>query len=330
MQTKRKIFKEQGIVILNNVVSNKLVLSINKTVIFWIHRYAKELNCNIGEYLTSVSRWAYPCLMIDNISQSIKTQLINIASEFIGSTVRLHKINIISKSTYADLPIPYHQDISYSRDDPYEFSLWLALQDVNLSDGVLEFLPYSQKDKIEPAVDFWSPNFVDDKYQSAKWQKKFIQVPIKIGDIIAFDSRIWHRSEKNISGKNRFALVTRWSRSNTQLFFDIPKISPAYFGMWTCAKVTKYLLKKGLEKLLQQYLYANDFEKIIKLWQNQLTTQKSLPFNLNLDQAKKALAGVYILHYAATYHNGGDAQGRVYAHLWNSFLSPINNWINTR
>ncbi|WP_409014043.1 phytanoyl-CoA dioxygenase family protein [Arsenophonus sp.] len=46
------------------------------------------------------------------------------------------------------MPIPYHQDISYSRDDPYEFSLWLALQDVNLSDGVLEFLPYSQKIKL--------------------------------------------------------------------------------------------------------------------------------------------------------------------------------------
>ncbi|WP_334472857.1 phytanoyl-CoA dioxygenase family protein [Arsenophonus sp. PmNCSU2021_1] len=328
MQSKRSIFEETGIVVLNNAVNRELVLLINKTVTFWINTYAKELACDIGDYLKSVSRWAHPCLMTEQFYPSIETPLMDIARAFIGGSVRLHKINIISKSAYADLPVPCHQDISYSREDPYEFSLWLALQDVNLSDGVLEFLPYSQKDKIEPAVDFWSPEFIDHKHQSAKWQKNLIKVPVKMGDVIAFDSRIWHRSAKNTSGQNRFALVTRWSRSNHPLSLDIPERIPAYFGMWTCAKVTESLLKKGLEKLSQQAVDA-DFATIIKLWQKQLTYQKKLPFNIDTEKTTKALAGVSILHYAATYHNGGDAQGKVYAHLWYSLLRLINQWLNT-
>ncbi|MGP1925040.1 MAG: phytanoyl-CoA dioxygenase family protein [Arsenophonus sp. NEOnobi-MAG3] len=328
MQLKRSIFEETGMVVLNNAINHELILFINKIVTFWINTYAKELGCNIGDYLKSVSRWAHPSLMIDQLYPLIETPFMDIARVFIGTSVRLHKINIISKSAYADSSIPCHQDISYSREDPYEFSLWLALQDVNLSDGVLEFLRYSQKDKIEPAVDFWSPEFIDQKQQSDKWQKNLIKVPVKMGDAIAFDSRIWHRSAQNTSGKNRFALVTRWSRSNNPLFLDIPERIPAYFGMWTCAKVTESLLKKGLEKLSQQAV-CTDFTTIIKLWQKQLTYQKKLPFYINTNQTKKALKLVSILNYAATYHNGGDAQGKIYAHLWYNLLRPINQWLNT-
>ncbi|WP_395971434.1 phytanoyl-CoA dioxygenase family protein (plasmid) [Candidatus Arsenophonus nilaparvatae] len=122
--------------------------------------------------------------------------------------------------------------------------------------------------------------------------KNLIKVPVKMGDVIAFDSRIWHRSAKNTSGQNRFALVTRWSRSNHPLSLDIPERIPAYFGMWTCAKVTESLLKKGLEKLSQQAVDA-DFATIIKLWQKQLTYQKKLPLISIPPNPKSPSRGLY-------------------------------------
>lgn len=327
MQSKRNFFAESGIVVLNNAIPNELVLLINNTVTSSIKEYANELTCSVEDYLASVSRWAHPCMMINQFYQWIESPLMNIASAFIGQPVRLHKINIISKSAYSDLPVPCHQDISYSREDPYEFSLWLALQDVRPSDGVLEFLPCSQKEKIEPAIDFWFPNFIDNRQLSPRWQKESIRVPVRAGDVIVFDSRIWHRSAQNTSGKNRFALVTRWSRTNYQLSVEIPEKRPSAFGMWTCAKVTQSLLIQGLEKCLQQPL-DSDLAATLKLCQQWLSTNEELPFTIDRYQAQKALRAVSILHYAATHHNGGDAQGKVYAHVWHSLLRPMEQWLN--
>ncbi|WMY95319.1 MAG: phytanoyl-CoA dioxygenase family protein (plasmid) [Arsenophonus sp.] len=328
MESKRKTFEKTGIIVLNQIIPKELIFFINKKITFSIESYSNELNYDVKDYLKVVSRWAFPCEMIKNFLNSIELQLINIASEFIGMSVRLHKINIISKSAYSDLPIPCHQDIAYSPNDPYEFSLWLALQDVNIYDGVLEFLPCSQNDKIEPAIDFWSPDFIDRKQQSNEWKKYSIQVPVKAGDIIIFDSKIWHRSDKNRSGKYRFALVTRWSRINYKLSFDIPKKIPAYFGMWTCSKITQSLLKKGLEKLFNKTV-TNDLNQIINLWQETLISRKKIPFDLNINQAQKSLKDILILNYAAIHHNGGDAQGIVYSYLWNNLLKPISKWLNT-
>ncbi|WMY94681.1 MAG: phytanoyl-CoA dioxygenase family protein (plasmid) [Arsenophonus sp.] len=328
MESKRNTFKKTGIIVLNQAISKELIFFINKKINFSIETYANELNYDAKDYLKVVSRWAFPCEMIKIFLHSIKLQLINIASEFIGMPVRLHKINIISKSAYSDLPIPCHQDIAYSENDPYEFSLWLALQDVNIYDGVLEFLPCSHNNKIEPAVDFWAPDFIDKKQNSNEWKKYSIKVPVKAGDIIIFDSKIWHRSDKNISGKYRFALVTRWSRISYKSSINIPKKIPAHFGMWTCSKITQSLLKKGLEKLFNKTV-TNELNKIINIWQTTLIAKKKLPFDLDINQAKKSLQEILILNYAAIHHNGGDAQGIIYSHLWKNLLNPISNWLNS-
>ncbi len=327
MQSRRRSFEEKGVMVLNDAVSDKLVFCINNIVASWIKNYADELACSPEDYMKSVSRWAHPCKMTKQLYQWIESPLTNIASKFAGGSVRLHKINIISKSAYAASPVPCHQDIAYSREDPYEFSLWLALQDVSLSDGVLEFLPYSQTGIIEPAVDFWSPDFTDSRQRSPEWQKNSISVPVRTGDIIAFDSKIWHRSAPNTSGQNRFALVTRWSRTDYQLSVAIPEIRPLFFGMWTCAGITKSLLQQGLENYLQQPAAA-DLATILNLWQQFLISGKELPFITDSCQVQKALREVSVLNYAAAHHNGGDAQGTIYAHLWHTLLKPMVQWNN--
>lgn len=327
MRSKRLTFEEKGVVVLKGVLDHESALLIQQIITTEIKKYADELACSVADYLASVSRWAHPCTMTSQLYQWVESLLKALASEFIGESVKLHKINIISKSAQADLHVPCHQDIAYSREDPYEFSLWLALQDVGLFDGVLEFLPYSHREKIEPAVDFWFPEFMDNRQTSFLWQHSAIAVPVQMGDAIVFDSRIWHRSALNQSGRDRFALVTRWSRINYQSPTEIPERVPTSFGMWTCAQVTQSLLQRGLEKCFQHPVNA-DLATYLDLWQQLLIDPGKLPFDVDKLQAKKALKGVFILNHAAAQHNGGDAQGKVYAHLWHCLLHPLSQWLN--
>lgn len=249
-----------------------------------------------------------------------------IAGDFLGEEAALSKVNIISKSAYANAPVPCHQDIAYSRENPYEFSLWLPLQDVTLKDGALEFLSGSHLRKIVPAVDFWEPYFEDKMYLSPDWQQNFISVPIRAGDAIVFDARIWHRSAKNESGHNRFAIVTRWSRINYCSTCEIPEKNPAKFGMWTCGALTETILKQGLLSCFQLDV-DTDLSNLIPLWQERFKEEKPLPFLVDVPKAQRSLNDLWILHKAAKLHNGGDAQGIVYPNLWHCFLKPLSEWL---
>ena len=71
-----------------------------------------------------------------------------------GEVCDLVKINVISKTRFASSPVPFHQDIAYSPNTPYQFSAWLALTDAPLQSGPLEVIVGSHRGEIEPAVDF--------------------------------------------------------------------------------------------------------------------------------------------------------------------------------
>jgi len=326
MNETKKLFQEKGFSILKNVCCHETIESITKSVQANIKYCAAELDCSLADYLSNVSRWAHPSPVIENIYSLVISLLEKKVSDFIGEKIQLAKMNIICKSAYADKPVPCHQDIAYSRENPYEFSFWLALQDVGVEDGALEFLPASHLKKIEPAIDFWQPDFVDNMNLSAHWQQNKIAVPVQAGDAIAFDSRIWHRSAQNKSGSNRFALVTRWSRIDYQPPNDIPSKIPAAFGMWNCGKVTTTLLQQGLVHCFQMAVSA-ELIIYIQLWQEKLAQSVKLPFAINLTRAQKALNDVGILHRAAEHHNGGDAQGIVYANLWQHLLLSLSQWL---
>jgi ectoine hydroxylase-related dioxygenase (phytanoyl-CoA dioxygenase family) len=322
----KKLFAENGFCVLKKLCSHEIIENIVKSIHTGIEYCAAELNCSQGDYLRNVSRWLHPSPVTENVYSIVKILEKNI-SDFIGAKVSLKKINVICKSVNANQPIPCHQDIAYSNENPYEFSLWLSLQDVKLEDGALEFLVGSHLKTIEPAIDFWQPNFEDKMYLSYDWQQNNIAVPVQAGDAIIFDSRIWHRSAQNSSGNNRFALVTRWSRVDYQPPEDIPERVPAAFGMWTSGKITQLLLKQGLKSCFDINI-SSDLITYIQLWQEKLDSPIKLPFMVDVPNVKRALNDVSILHRAAELHHGGDAQGTVYANLWQHFLLPLSLWLS--
>ncbi|MFY7698268.1 MAG: phytanoyl-CoA dioxygenase family protein [Legionella sp.] len=313
----------QGYCLIPNLCTPQTISQVKPGLFQAIDHCALALSCDTSNYLRNVSRWVHPS-PITHQAYTLIPSLQQKVNAVMGQPMTLQKTNIISKSIYANAAVPCHQDLAYSPQNPYQLSLWLALDTVKPEDGALSFWAGSHLHAIEAAIDFWQPDFQDLISQSPGWLNGQVSVAVNAGDGILFDSRIWHKSEPNTSGNNRFALVTRWSHE-AYTPPHIPDRVMSAFGMWTCGQKTHDLLQAGLK----QYFNLNgskDFIGCILQWQELLPTAK-LPFQLDIPRALDALEGVRILHLAAEQHNGGDSQGRVYANLWHALLAPLECWV---
>lgn len=293
-----------GFSVFQGVFEGQVLCTIAATIKQQIADLAQSLDCPVERYLKSVSRWANPSPVTDAPLAFVEKNVKRWVERTVGEEVKLQKINVISKSKQAIGSVPAHQDISYSPQTPYEFSTWIPLQEVTLNNGVMEVLPKSHLGPIDPAVDFWVPDFQDKKARSAEWLESAIPLPLQIGDVLLFDSRLWHRSRESLDGKERFAIVARWSRLSYQPPKNIPPLAPAPLGMWTCGT------------------------KTLEMMQNYLKTSQELSFIECLDaciqktrdpQVQSALDDLKILHLASQNHGGGDALGVVYPKLWKVF-----------
>ena len=98
-----------------------------------------------------------------------------------------------------------HQDWSFtdeSRFDPV--SLWIPLQDVNESNGCLEFVPGSHQVfrnvrglNITPPIDHLKDELAP----------RMVSVPVRMGDVLVLHSRVVHRSGRNRSSVPRIAAM---------------------------------------------------------------------------------------------------------------------------
>lgn len=303
-------FVEEGSQIIPSIFDTTVLNQLKKRIDHSIEACAEELQCAVSEYLAVVSRWVNPSPIVDCVTPKFFSQLSELAAEFAEEPVELIKTNVICKNQYAKGAVPFHQDVSYSPRNPYQFTIWLSLDDVDEQGGALEVVPKSHQEKIEPPIDFWSPDYQPTSFPSKK-------LPVKAGDAIVFDSRIWHGSGVNHLNSSRFALVTRWKGSGWQLKQEIPPAKPLFFGMWTCGEMTRKWLAQGERE------DGGDFVHLLNRWIDKVE-QEDLPFSCQKDLAICSLKQVKTLHLASELHNGGDATGLVYQGLYTHLLHPLS------
>ncbi len=98
-----------------------------------------------------------------------------------------------------------HQDTTGLDEWKYSpLSLWIPLQDVDINNGCLGIIPYSQK-FFSPyrSISFPAPF---DHIQSTV--KQYLQpIAMKKGEVLIFDNRMLHHSYSNHSGKDRVAVI---------------------------------------------------------------------------------------------------------------------------
>lgn len=315
---KRAQLESDGYVVIRAVCDAIFVTPFLKQLDRVLDLCAKEVGCAREAYLTAVSRWASPSAITHIFESPFSNLLFPYVEKFIGACT-LEKTNVIAKTRHAGRAIPFHQDISYSPQNPYQLTAWVALTDVPAQAGSLVFVRGSHRAPLQSAVDFWSPDFTEKK--QAPLDVPHVSVPLRAGDVLIFDARVWHGSSPNEIGCNRFALVTRWKGNTYTPPRDIPAIEKSAFGMWTCRGITEKILRDALTLFTGKS--EDSFDQTIITWLR-IFDCTDLPFSIDRESAKCALRNLYILHRGYTLHNGGDAQGTIYRNTWDSFLNPLN------
>lgn len=315
-------FKLKGYYVAKNVVPEKVLQETRQHILEAIKFCSQEISVSEKDYLSSVSRWLSPSPITSAVNEPLLEHISQATQNLLKDTPHLSKFNVICKNDRCRDSVPYHQDISYSPQNPYQVSAWLALQDVPEDAGPLEVIPGSHKEPLKSAVDFWSPEYKPDP----TLEIRAVKLPLSAGDIVFFDSCLWHGSSENKACASRYAVVTRWSSKAWVPARFIPPIKPSYFGMWTSGGLTQKILSQGATFFFQSK--ETDFLKLLELWIEKIE-QASLPFSIDQVLAVESLNRIKILHLAHLKHNGGDATGILYKSLWRFFLCPLKTYVET-
>lgn len=313
-----KDLTEQGVSVLHQLISSEQAQHCYEKIVDTIAWCANDFKCSVEDYLMSVSRWAENSPVIRCLGSVIESMIKPKLESLIQQSLVLVKANVICKNRHARYPIPCHQDISYQGETTYDFTSWLALNSISQDDGPLTCLPKSHLDAIQPAVDFWDPEYFDAMFHSHRWQTEAKAYAVNSGDAILFSSATWHGSLPSQSDKDRYALVTRWRLSQLPRRFQIPKKSLARFGMWNCYEQTV----KRLSELLYQH-ELSPAQKFVDLLEQVKAMVPNLDYLSEKAAAKRALYQLQLLHRASEMHDGGDAHGKVYANVWRYLLRDL-------
>ncbi|MDF3047868.1 MAG: hypothetical protein K0R73_986 [Candidatus Midichloriaceae bacterium] len=319
-----KEFITNGFIILENVVPPLQAEILKRQIKKQLEIHAQEIGVSLSDYLYCTGRWASPSKVVDDVGKEIDSALHQKLENLLERKVEIEKSNIICKNSYVRDAVPLHQDIAYSPEDPYHFSLWLALNDVCAQSGPLQFITGSHKWGIKPAVDFWSPDNKLDSSLKKKYANRLQTIQLKQGDAVTFDSRLWHGSIKSYKGYDRYAYVSRW-KFHGHLFPRIPKIKPCNFGMWNCHQMTNDILWKGLQLLNSNTVEDSNFLELLSTWKNLLMKNPNLIIGIDPKKAWHALECVRILHMATGKYYAGDLTGKIYRNLLTSLLEPIKS-----
>lgn len=316
--------QKEGFLVIKNFIALNMVNWHLDNIKAKIAKSSFELGVSVSDYLNCTGRWGGSSGITKNISAALNNIIQYKLEELMRCQVQLKKSNIICKTADLIDAVPFHQDISYNPNDPYHFSVWLALNEVGAASGALRVIKNSHTWKIKPAADFWSPFFVDE-YSGQSGHKQVTALPVSTGDAIVFDSRLWHGSGQNLDAKDRFAYVTRWVIKDGS-FPVIPELKPLIFGMFNCSLLTERILKEYLSSIDKYYgITEQDKTGLIKAWLSYLknATALNLP-EINVTEAHKDLSKLLILDNASMLHDAGDISGKIYKNLWFSLLRFLN------
>jgi ectoine hydroxylase-related dioxygenase (phytanoyl-CoA dioxygenase family) len=206
----------KGYTILKGWVSEKRVDSINNKLpkLFNEHKKIREENNNgiISEGV-AMNVLASDDIFIDFIQEMIDRGLIDsIEKNYFKDTCILNSLTALSNlKTESNLFYKkVHRDIrGYSGDVPILLNLLVMLDDFTAENGGTLLLPYSHLKKEEPNKKFWEENCK--------------QMTGKAGDIVIWNSNIFHASGINKTSQIRKGLPITFSLPYYKQLLDYPR-----------------------------------------------------------------------------------------------------------
>jgi len=122
----------------------------------------------------------------------------------------IHAFTVLDNQYGHNFSNEIHRDIRFfSGEVPVMLNLLVYLDDFTEENGATWILPGSHKERGKPNEEFFNSNA--------------IQATGKAGDILVFDSNIWHRAGENKTGKKRRAIAITLTKSCIKQLLDLPR-----------------------------------------------------------------------------------------------------------
>lgn len=163
----------------------------------------------VDKILQMVNLWEH---FPDIKTYSMNSRLAGMARRLTGSpTVRLFHDQALVKKPGPSAPSPWHQDQPYwPSKEPGMISCWMALDDVTIEKGCMQFIAGSHKWGEFPPMSFtgegpYLEDILSDE-QKAVWNP--VPIELKAGDCTWHHGLTWHFTNANTTNQIRRALVT--------------------------------------------------------------------------------------------------------------------------
>ena len=152
---------------------------------------------------------------VKGIAKSLKLQIPTIVQSM-----------VIFKQPNIGGDVGAHQDSTFLDTSPRSLiGFWIALEDADLENGCLWFIPGSQKTEVKLRMVRTSINgSIGTKFEGTQLeiQEEFVPAPVKKGALVLIHGQVIHKSEMNKSPRSRniytFHLydagVSEWSKDN--------------------------------------------------------------------------------------------------------------------
>lgn len=119
-----------------------------------------------------------------------------------------HHNSIMTKLPHESTRTFWHQDRRYwNFENNNLVSVWLALGDEYLENGLLEFIPASHKISFKKEQFDEMSNFLDENAENKELIKKRVHTNLKKGDVVLFHCKTLHHANKNTSDKAKISFV---------------------------------------------------------------------------------------------------------------------------
>ena len=122
--------------------------------------------------------------------------------------VTAHHNSIMTKRAKTSSHTEWHRDRRYWRYDSDNLvSVWLALQDENQENGVLEFIPGSHKMQLSPEQFDEKEFFIPDYEGNQELISQKVSLNLSAGDVVLFHCELLHRANANMSDRDKISFV---------------------------------------------------------------------------------------------------------------------------
>jgi ectoine hydroxylase-related dioxygenase (phytanoyl-CoA dioxygenase family) len=142
-------------------------------------------------------------------------RILDVIEDLIGPNIQLFHDQALYKPAYHGGPVHWHQDNAYWRCTPANLvSAWLTLDDVNVDNGAMQFIPTSHLRPVSHERSHSTNALLDSSSQADESKKVVVELPA--GGIAIHHCQTLHYTAPNTTSRQRRAFAIHFMTPGTR------------------------------------------------------------------------------------------------------------------